>query len=102
MNNQKINEINFKLSEIEEGLEQMHKLSTVKTISAIYEVQETKESILAKQKAVIDLIDVEIEKTEDLNLFDSLITNNKISKCNKIKSLYRLFLNLLIIFNKIF
>lgn len=74
MNNKLIDEINFKFCEIEKGLEQIHTLSRLKTISTIIEIQETKEDILAKQKAIIDILDAEIENSEDLSLFDILIT----------------------------
>lgn len=75
MNNDLVYKINTQLSEIEEDLAKIHKLSSAtKTISSICEIQETKEDIITKQKAIIDLLDAEIENSEDLSLFDSLIT----------------------------
>ena len=75
MNNKLIDEINFKFCEIEKDLAKIHKLSSAtKTISSICEIQETKEDIIAKQKTIIDILDAEIENSEDLSLFDSLIT----------------------------
>lgn len=74
MNNKLIDKINIKFDAIEEDLRKIHELAEIKTISAICEIQETKEDIIAKQKSILDILDAEIEKTEDLSLFDSLIT----------------------------
>lgn len=71
MNNKLIDEINFKFCEIEEDLRKIHELSKIKKISSIIEIQETKESILTKQKAVIDLINLD---TMEIHVVDRFVT----------------------------
>lgn len=88
MNNNLVDKINIKFDEIEKDLAQIHKLSSAtKTISSICEIQETKENIITKQKAIIDILDSEIENSENLNLCDSFITRleNTAKSLNLIK-----------------
>lgn len=72
MNNDLVYKINTQLSEIEEDLAKIHKLSSAtKTISSICEIQETKEDIITKQKAIIDLLDID---TLEVHVVDKFVT----------------------------